>query len=98
MKIFRQALAFEWDSGNRGKNFKEHKVTDQECEEVFFDPKKKILKDQLHSDREERFLLLGKTKMERLLFVAFTARGDKVRVISARDINKRERHLYEKKI
>lgn len=97
MKILRKALAFEWDSGNRGKNFTGHRVTDQECEEAFFDPNKRILRDTPHSDREERFLLLGKTKMGRVLFVVFTARGDKIRVISARDINKREKYLYEEK-
>lgn len=97
MKILKRALTFEWDHGNRGKNFKKHKVADQECEEVFFDPKKKVLRDPLHSGREERFILLGKTKMERLLFVVFTMRRDKIRIISARDLNKRERHLYEEK-
>lgn len=97
MKILKRALAFEWDSSNRGKNFKGHRVTDQECEEAFFDPQKGILRDTLHSGREERFLLLGKTKMGRVLFLVFTARGDKIRVISARDINKREKHLYEEK-
>lgn len=97
MKILKKALAFEWDSGNRGKNFKGHRVTDQECEEAFFDPNKRILRDMLHSDREERFLLLGKTKIGRALFVAFTTRDDKIRVISARDTNKREKYLYEEK-
>jgi len=97
MQIVRNALAFEWDRGNKGKNFKKHKVTDEECEEVFFDPTKKILRDLLHSNREERFIILGKTKRDRLLFVAFTIRREKVRVISARDINNREKHLYEEK-
>lgn len=97
MKILGKALVFEWDKGNKDKNFKRHKVADQECEEVFFDPNKKILRDLLHSGREERFILLGKTTMERLLFVVFTMRGDKIRIISARDLNKREKHLYEEK-
>ena len=97
MKILQKALIFEWDHGNKGKNFKKHGVADQECEEVFFDPKKKVLRDPLHSGREERFMLLGKTKMGRLLFVVFTIRGDRIRIISARDLNKREKHLYEEK-
>lgn len=95
MKVARSALAFEWDHGNRGKNFKKHKVTDEECEEVFFDTKKKVLRDLLHSDREERFILLGKTRKERLLFAAFTIRNDRIRVISARDLKNKEKHLYE---
>ena len=97
MKVVRRTLEFEWDEENKGKNFKKHKVTDQECEEVFFDAKKKILRDQLHSGREERFLILGKTKTERLLFVAFTVRKGKIRIISGRNLNKKERHLYEEK-
>lgn len=98
MKILKKALSFEWDYGNRGKNFTRHRVADQECEEVFFDPRKKILRDLLHSGREERFILIGRTKMERLLFMVFTMRKDKIRVVSARDLNKKEKHLYEEKV
>ena len=67
---------------------------DSECEEVFFDENKVVLKDVLHSDREERFIILGKTKKQRLLFVVFTTRNDKIRVISARNVNQKERKLY----
>lgn len=97
MKIVRKALEFEWDQWNREKNLKKHGVTDGECEEVFFDPKKKILRDVLHSNHEERYIILGKTKRERLIFVVFAIRKSKVRVISARSLNKKERHLYEEK-
>ena len=45
---------------------------------------------------EERFLIIGKTKKGRLLYQIFTIRGDKIRVISSRDINKKEVGLYEK--
>lgn len=71
-----------------------HGVSDQECEEVFFDSNKRVLKDVLHSGNEERFILLGKTKTKRLLFCVFTIRKDKIRIISARDINKKEINLY----
>lgn len=97
MKINKKAIGFLWDSGNLDKNWAKHKVKNTECEEVFFDKKKVQFKDVLHSDKENRFILLGKTKKDRLLFIAFTLRDDEVRVISARDINKRERKLYEKK-
>jgi uncharacterized protein len=86
---------FLWDKGNTGKNFLKHKVTDQECEESFFDQKKKIFRDVLHSNNENRFILLGKTKGGRILFIVFMLRQEKVRVISARDLNRKERHLYE---
>jgi len=88
---------FEWNKGNKDKNWLKHKVKNEECEEIFFDKKKKILKDVLHSGKEKRFIILGKTKKERLLFVVLTIRNKKVRVISARDVNKKEVILYEEK-
>lgn len=92
---FEDVLEFEWDEGNTGKN-KRHNVIDTECEEVYFDPDKLLLSDVLHSGEEDRFILLGRTRKDRLLFVVFTIRGGKVRVISARDTNNKERTLYEK--
>ena len=73
-----------------------HQVTNRECEEVFFDKNKKISKDVLHSNKEKRYILLGKTKKDRLLFIIFTIREKKIRIVSARDINKKEVRLYEK--
>lgn len=98
MKIFPKIIQFQWDKGNIDKNFKKHKITDTECEEIFFDDKKLILNDFLHSDKEPRYILLGQTKVKRLLFIVFTIRNNKIRVISCRDINKKERKLYEKRI
>ena len=95
MKILDNPGEFQWDKGNKGKNYQKHKVTDQECEEAFFDQSKKILKDVLHSHVEERYILLGQTKENRILFIVFTIRSGKVRVISARDLNKKENRLYE---
>ena len=95
MIILHSPFQFQWDKGNKNKNYAQHKVSDQECEEVFFDQNKKILKDILHSDTEERYILLGQTKAKRKLFIAFTLRQDEIRVISARDFNRKERKLYE---
>lgn len=97
MFILKEPVAFEWDQGNKGKNFEKHRVTDEECEEVFFDEKKKLLKDIIHSVREGRYILLGRTKSLRVLFLVFTLRKNRVRIISARDTNKKERYLYEGK-
>ncbi len=94
---FKEPIEFLWDSGNANKNFRKHRVTNQECEEVFYDHSKQILKDPLHSREEDRFILIGQTKMLRDLFIVFTHRDAMVRVISARDLNKRERNLYEEK-
>lgn len=95
MIVLGEPLRFEWDHGNKNKNYKKHGVTDQECEEAFFDLRKKILRDIFHSHNEDRYILLGETKRKRKLFVVFTMRSDKLRVISARDLNKREQKLYE---
>lgn len=95
MKTFKNAIEFEWDKWNIGKN-KKHSVEDKESEETFLDPKRLVFKDILHSKVEERFVLIGRTGQERLLYVIFTMRGEKVRIISARDLNRKERNLYEK--
>lgn len=87
MKTISKNLEFEWNKGNSGKNLK-HDVTDEESEEAFFDDEGVIY--------EERFILLGKTKTGRLIYVVFTFRKNKIRVISARDINKKEVVYYEK--
>ena len=96
MGIFGDVFGFEWDEHNRDKNLIAHGVTNEECEEVFFDPNKKILEDALHSEHEVRFILIGCTNMGRLLFIVCTLRKNRIRVISARDLNKREQKLYEK--
>lgn len=96
MRLEPEAAEFEWDSGNVGKN-KKHGVENSESEEAFFDERKIVLRDPLHSHGEERFILLGRTKREKLLFVVFTRRGSKLRIISARRVNRKEVYLYEKK-
>ena len=94
MRVDKSVFEFEWDKGNIGKN-KKHNVEDKEAEEVFLDLKKKTFKDHLHSNGEERFRIVGKTKKGRLLLVVFTMRKNKIRIISARNINKKEVYLYE---
>ena len=96
MKVDKNVYAFDWDAGNTGKNSK-HGVTDSECEEVFFDQRKISLKDKLHSGTEARYITLGQTKQERLLYLVYTIRERKIRIISARDCKKKkEREFYEK--
>lgn len=89
---------FIWDDGNTDKNWLKHQVSNKETEEVFFDEKRKIFKDELHSEKEERFILLGETSSKRLLYTVFTKRNKKIRIISGRDMDKKERRLYEEKI
>ena len=68
---------FEWDKGNFDKSYQKNGVTPNETEEAFLDEKVIILRDIKHSKKEERYLLIGKTIEEKLLFVAFTLRDKK---------------------
>ena len=86
---------FQWDKGNTGKNLK-HKVKDEEAEQIFFDKNKVISNDISHSQKEKRYIVIGKTRKGRLLFTIFTFRGKHIRIISSRDINKKEVYFYEK--
>lgn len=95
MRINKKVFEFEWDKGNIGKN-KKHKVEDKEAEEAFFDTNKVTFPDVIHStEGEKRLRIIGKTKKERLLFIVFTQRNEKIRIISVRDINRKEVPLYE---
>jgi len=96
MLVLKKPLKFIWDKGNKDKNWLKHKVKNTECEEIFFDSNKKIIKDPFHSQNEPRYIILGKTKKQKILFIAFTIRHQKIRIISAGDINKKEKKLYEK--
>ncbi len=96
MTVWQEPIQFQWDAGNREKNWIKHRVTNAECEETFFDPHKRLLLPTLHGAHETRHVLIGYTADKRLLFVVFTTRGHTVRVISARNAHRRERGLYEK--
>lgn len=93
MIVLPDPIEFEWDKGNQEKSRKKHGVTPEECVEAFFDAHKRMVKDVLHSANKDRYVLIGETLQNRLLFLVFTLRNNKVRVISARDMNARERKL-----
>ena len=86
---------FDWDENNREKNWNKHGVLASECEEVFFNLPLLLQADTPHSQKEPRYYVLGHTNLGRRLFIAFTVREDKIRVISARDMSKKERTIYE---
>jgi len=88
-------VGFDWDDGNIGKNWEKHRVTDWECEEVFFNRPLALSSDTEHSKTEARYFALGQTDTQRVLSVAFTIRNRLIRPISARDMNARERRIYE---
>ncbi len=81
---------FDWDEFNAVKNWERHRVTPEEAEDVFFRDPFVLRSDPTHSQREKRYSALGKTSRGRRLFVAFTIRGTRIRVISIRDMNQRE--------
>ena len=86
---------FEWDDGNAEKNWTLHGVSRGEAEEVFFNRPILVAPDAKHSQKEKRYAALGKTNGGRGLTIVFTIRGSLVRVISARDMSRRERRIYE---
>jgi hypothetical protein len=87
---------FDWDKGNILKNPDKHNVSNGETEEVFFNDPFFIFTDQKHSENENRFFLFGETNEGRTLFIVFTIRKNKVRIISSRDMHRKERGEYEK--
>ncbi len=89
-------LGFQWDKWNIDKNYKKHGITPNETEEVFLDEDVKIEKDIKHQEQEERFIAIGKTIGDKILFVVFTIRTGKIRVISGRRANKKEGEVYQK--
>ncbi len=88
---------FNWDEGNSRKSAEKHGVSQSAAEEVFFNEPLLLLEDAKHSQTEARFHALGKTDDGRLLHITFTLRqsGTQIRVISARDMHRKERAVYE---
>jgi hypothetical protein len=91
-----KCTGFDWDEGNLTKNRVRHRVAAAECEQVFFNRPLAAAADEQHSEEEPRVYVLGQTDTGRRLFIAFTIRRGLIRVISARDMNRRERAEYEK--
>lgn len=89
-------VGFDWDDGNARKNDK-HGVNQSEAEEVFFNQPLLLLDDPRHSGQELRIHALGKTHEGRTLHITFTLRADStlIRVISARDMHRKEKAIYE---
>jgi uncharacterized DUF497 family protein len=91
-----KCTGFDWDEGNLTKNWARHGVAGAECEQVFFNRPLAAAADEGHSEEEVRFYALGQSDAGRRLFIVFTICRGLIRVISARDMNRRERMEYEK--
>lgn len=89
-----ECSGFEWDQANAVKNWIRHRVTPSECEQMFFNEPLVIQDDPKHSKTEKRFYALGRTDGGRLLFTVFTIRNKTIRIISARDMNRKERKVF----
>ena len=94
MKRLPKCKGFQWDEGNRDKSWLKHGVSRLEIEQVFFNRPLLVAVDDLHSEKEKRYFALGRTDLERDLFIVFTERRDLIRVISARDMSRKERKVY----
>ena len=97
-KLLFNCEGFDWDKGNSEKNWIRHQVTRSECEQVFFNELLIVADDTKHAQTEKRRFVLGKTDCERLLFIVFTIRNKLIRIISARDMNKKEKEIYYEQI
>ena len=93
---FEEFTGFQWDKGNSNKTLIKHQVENWECEQVFFNDPLLVLDDPKHSLTEKRWAAFGRADAGRHLVVIFAKRGKLLRVISARDMNRREKRFYEK--
>ena len=91
-----ECVGFDWDESNTAKNWERHRVTPEEAEDVFFHEPLVVRGDAGHSSREKRYRAIGRTSRGRLLFVAFTVRRKLIRVISVRDMTRREVEEYRR--
>jgi len=88
-------LLFEWDPDKAKENLEIHGVSFDEAGTAFRDTLSLTIYDPLHSEEEDRFVLMGNSHKDRLLVVVHTVRGDNIRLISARKASKKERKQYE---
>ena len=89
------ALLFEWDTKKARRNLKIHEVSFDEASTAFRDLLSRTIDDPLHSQEEERIVLIGNSQQGRLMVIVHAERGDRIRIISARLATKKERLLYE---
>ncbi len=89
-------LIFEWDQAKAKQNIKNHEISFDEASSAFGDVLSLTVYDPLHSEKEDRFILIGNSFKNRIIVVVHTERGDRIRIISARKATKRERSQYEK--
>lgn len=97
---FSRIAGFDWDEGNRRKSARKHSVSQPEAEQIFFNDPLLVMPDMKHSSAELRLHALGHTDDDRWLHVSFTLRGGGtlIRVISARDMSRKEKTVYARQV
>lgn len=95
MKEITESTGFQWDDHNTVKIWEKHEVTPSECEQAFFNLPFIAAEDEKHSRIERRYFALGQTDAGRRLYMVFTFRKSLIRFISARDMSRKERKVYE---
>ena len=91
-----ECIGFDWDEENASKSWERHRVTPEEAEDLFFHDPLVVPSDARHSQTERRYQALGQSGRGRLLFAAFSVRRKLVRIISVRDMNRRETEEYRR--
>ncbi len=91
-------MGFEWDDAKDARNLRTHGVDFDEAATTFYDPLSLVLWDETHSTREDRYILLGRSRQGLLLVTVFTQRGSDIRIISSRRATRREVKTYEEGI
>ena len=88
-------ILFEWDQEKAKRNLKNHRVSFDEASTVFSDTMSLTMHDPLHSDEEDRYVIIGNSHKNRLLVVVHVERGNRIRIISARKATRKEKKQYE---
>ncbi|MEL4895402.1 BrnT family toxin [Crocosphaera sp. Alani8] len=88
-------MQFEWDENKAKQNLSKHGVSFEEAKTIFDDPLYVDFYDPDHSDNEERYLMVGQSNRGRILILSYTERGNRIRLISAREVTPNERKTYE---
>ena len=96
--VVEKCIGFQWDLGNSSKNWDKHRVTRIECEQVFFNKPILIADDKKHSTKEKRWFVLGNTDFDRKLFLVFSIRKNLIRIVSARNMSKKEKEIFNEEI
>jgi uncharacterized protein len=88
-------MEFEWDKQKEKSNLSKHSISFEEAQTVFDDPLYVDFYDPDHSEDEHRYIIIGESSKSHILLVSYTERGDKIRIISARQVTQQERKAYQ---